>query len=58
VTWAQPPPSPMRLADPIVLLDLLARAVAIAGHQRRLLTMPGGARVIPVSPDPSARGTR
>jgi transcriptional regulator with XRE-family HTH domain len=57
VTWAQPPPSPMRLTDPIVLLDLLARAVAIAGHRQRLLTMPGGARVIPVSPDPCARGT-
>ena len=56
VTWAHPPPSPMQLADPIVLLDLLARAVAIAGHQHRLLTMPGGVRVTPAPADPSAHG--
>jgi transcriptional regulator with XRE-family HTH domain len=58
VTWAHPPPSPVRLADPIVLLDLLARAVAIAGHQHRLLTMPGGVRVTPAPANPSAHGTR
>ena len=29
--WGYPPPDRVRLADPVVLLDLLARAVALAG---------------------------
>lgn len=47
VTWAYPPPRRVRLADPIVLLDLLAKASALAGHRRHLLTFPGGITVAP-----------
>jgi DNA-binding XRE family transcriptional regulator len=47
VKWAYPPPSRVQLADPIVLLDLLAKAVAVAGHRRHLLTLPGGVSVVP-----------
>lgn len=47
VTWAWPPPRRIRLADPVVLLDLLARAAALTGHRRHLLTFPGGICVAP-----------
>jgi hypothetical protein len=47
VKWAYPPPGLVQLADPIVLLDLLAKAVAVAGHRRHLLTFPGGVSVVP-----------
>jgi transcriptional regulator with XRE-family HTH domain len=49
VTWAYPPPRRVRLADPIVLLDLLARAAALTGHRRHLLTFPGGISVAPAA---------
>jgi transcriptional regulator with XRE-family HTH domain len=49
VEWACPPPGRVRLADPIVLLDLLAKAVAVAGHRRQLLTFPGGISVVPAA---------
>jgi hypothetical protein len=39
----------VRLADPIVLLDLLVKAVALAGHRRHLLTFPGGISVVPAA---------
>ena len=49
VAWAHPPPGRVRLADPIVLLDLLVRAVALAGHRRHVLTFPGGISVVPAA---------
>jgi DNA-binding XRE family transcriptional regulator len=49
VTWAHPPPGRVRLADPIVLLDLLVKAVALAGDRRHLLTYPGGISVVPAA---------
>jgi DNA-binding XRE family transcriptional regulator len=49
VKWAYPPPGQIQLADPIVLLDLLAKAVAVAGHRRHLLTFPGGVSVVPAT---------
>ena len=49
MTWAYPPPGRVRLADPIVLLDLLVKAVALAGHRRHLLTFPGGISVVPAA---------
>jgi len=49
VKWAYPPPGQVQLADPIVLLDLLAKAVAVAGHRRHLLTFPGGVSVVPAA---------
>jgi transcriptional regulator with XRE-family HTH domain len=52
--WAHPPPGRPRLADPVILLDLLARAVATASHQRRL-RMPGGTCVVPAT-NPAAPG--
>jgi transcriptional regulator with XRE-family HTH domain len=45
--WGYPPPARVRLADPIVMLDLLAKAVALAGHRRHVLTFPGGISVVP-----------
>jgi transcriptional regulator with XRE-family HTH domain len=44
--WAYLPPGRIRLADPVALLDLLARAAAVTAH-RNLLTLPGGVRVMP-----------
>ena len=55
VTWAHPPPGRVRLADPIVLLDLLVKAVALAGHRRHSLTFPGGISVVPA---PTAAAVR
>jgi transcriptional regulator with XRE-family HTH domain len=49
VTWARPAPGRVRLADPIVLLDLLVKAVSLAGHRRQLLTFPGGISVVPAA---------
>ncbi len=49
VVWASPPPRRVRLADPIVLLDLLAKAAALTGHRRHLLTLPGGISVVPAA---------
>jgi helix-turn-helix protein/bifunctional DNA primase/polymerase-like protein len=47
--WAYPPPGLVQLADPIILLDLLAKAVSVAGHRRHLLTFPGGISVVPAA---------
>jgi transcriptional regulator with XRE-family HTH domain len=47
--WGYPPPARVRLANPIVLLDLLAKAVALAGHRRHVLTFPGGISVVPAA---------
>ena len=49
VAWAYPPPGRVRLADPIILLDLLARAVALAGHRRHVLTFHGDISVVPAA---------
>ena len=51
VVWACPPPRRPRLADPVVLLDLLARAAALTRDER--LRLPGGIDVIPVSVPPA-----
>src|SRR5215475_9280471 len=58
VTWAHPAPGRVRLADPIVLLDLLVKAVALAGHRRHLLTFPGGICVVPAATAAAAREPR
>jgi DNA-binding XRE family transcriptional regulator len=58
VTWAHPPPGRVRLADPIVLLDLLVKAVALAGHRRHLLTFPGGISVVPAATAAAMREPR
>jgi DNA-binding XRE family transcriptional regulator len=47
VRWACPPPRRVRLADPVILLDLLAKAAALTGGQCRQLTLPGGIAVVP-----------
>jgi DNA-binding XRE family transcriptional regulator len=47
VAWACPPPARPRLADPVVLLDLLARAAELADDQRGLLRLAGGICVVP-----------
>ena len=49
VAWAYPPPGRVRLANPIVLLDLLAKATALTRHRRRLLTFPDGVSVVPAA---------
>lgn len=49
VEWAHPPPSRLLLADPVVLLDLLARAVALTGQGEQVLTLFGGVRVMPAA---------
>jgi DNA-binding XRE family transcriptional regulator len=48
VAWAYPPPNRVRLANPIVLLDLLARAATLTRH-RRQLGFPGGISVVPAA---------
>jgi DNA-binding XRE family transcriptional regulator len=55
VAWAHPPPASVRLADPVILLDLLARAAALTRHSGRMLTLPGGVRVVPGSSRASLR---
>jgi hypothetical protein len=55
VTWAYPPPARLALADPVVLLDLLARAVALAGCGDQPLRLPGGTIVAPAAGSPAAR---
>jgi DNA-binding XRE family transcriptional regulator len=49
VAWAYPPPGRVRLADPVVLLDLLARAAALTGDRNHVLTLPGGVCVVPTA---------
>jgi hypothetical protein len=39
----------VRLADPVVLLDLLARAAALTGDRNHVLTLPGGVCVVPTA---------
>ncbi len=56
--WAYPPPGLVQLADPIILLDLLAKAVAVAGHRRHLLTFPGGISVVPAASAAALREPR
>ena len=58
VAWAYPPPGRVRLADPIILLDLLAKATALAGHRRHLLTFPGGISVVPATSTAGIREPR
>jgi hypothetical protein len=58
VEWAYPPPGQVQLADPIVLLDLLVKAVAVAGHRRHLLTFPGGISVLPAASAAAGREPR
>ena len=55
VTWAHPPPARLELADPVVLLDLLARAVALTGRGDQPLRLPGGIVVAPAAGPPAAR---
>jgi hypothetical protein len=56
--WAYPPPGRVELADPIILLDLLAKAISVAGHRRHLLTFPGGISVVPAAGAAAAREPR
>lgn len=56
VTWAYSPETQVRLADPIMLLDLLARAMALAGRHDHRMIMPGGVAVIPARHQPGREG--
>ena len=47
-TWAYLPPGRIQLASPVMLLDLLAKAVAATWQEPQTLTLPGGVRAIPV----------
>src|SRR5207249_1461319 len=58
VAWAHPPPGRMRLANPIILLDLLAKAAALTRQRRHLLTFPGGISVAPAASVVAAREPR
>jgi hypothetical protein len=49
--WVCPPPPRPHLADPVVLLGLLAPASAVARDRR--LRLPGGIDVIPVTAPPA-----
>jgi hypothetical protein len=55
VRWACPPPRRVRLADPVILLDLLAKAAALTGGQCRQLTLPSGIAVVPAPGGPPGR---
>jgi DNA-binding XRE family transcriptional regulator len=55
VEWAHPPPARVRLADPVILLDLLARALLLTGGGRHVLTLPGGVSVVPAAASPVLR---
>jgi len=56
--WAHPPPARPRLADPVVLLDLLSRVSVMTQHRDRVLTLPGGLRVVPATSSPQPGGAR
>ena len=56
--WAHPPPARPRLADPVVLLDLLSRVAVMTHHRDRVLTLPGGLRVVPATSSPQPGGAR
>jgi transcriptional regulator with XRE-family HTH domain len=51
--WAWPPPGQVRLADPIALADLLAKAAAVTSRRRQALMLPGGAPVV-LAPAPAS----
>jgi transcriptional regulator with XRE-family HTH domain len=55
VSWAHPPPARLALADPVILLDLLARAIELAGGGDQPLRLPGGIVVAPAAGPPAAR---
>lgn len=46
-TWAWLPAEPVQLASPVMLLDLLAKAVAATQHQPPALSLNGDVRVVP-----------
>jgi len=48
VTWAWQPSGRVRLASPVMLLDLLAKAVAATRQQPAALSLPGDVCVVPV----------
>jgi transcriptional regulator with XRE-family HTH domain len=58
VAWAYPPPGRLRLANPIILLDLLARAAALTRQRRHLLTFPGGISVAPAASGMTGKATQ
>jgi hypothetical protein len=47
--WAHFPVGPVRLASPIALLDLLAKAAAMAGRDGDALALPGGVLAVPAA---------
>jgi hypothetical protein len=47
-TWAYLPHEQIQLASPVMLLDLLAKAVAATSHQPPALVLPGGVEAVPV----------
>jgi transcriptional regulator with XRE-family HTH domain len=52
-TWACLPHAPIQLASPVMLLDLLAKAVTTISHAPKTLSLSGGVQVVPVL-EPSA----
>jgi hypothetical protein len=48
--WVRLPAAGIRLTDPVALLDLLAKAIAIISGTGQGLSMPGGVPVLPAKP--------
>lgn len=46
--WSHLPSGPMQLPPPVMLLDLLAKAMAVLSPGAQTLTLPGGVRAVPV----------
>jgi transcriptional regulator with XRE-family HTH domain len=56
-SWAYLPPGRIQLATPVLLLDLLAKAVAATWPEPHTLTLTGGVQVVPLGgsgPEPTA----
>jgi transcriptional regulator with XRE-family HTH domain len=59
-TWAYLPPGPIQLASPVMLLDLLAKAVAATAtaQESQALSLPGGVQAVPALGGPPGPGQR
>lgn len=51
-TWAYLPHGQIQLASPVMLLDLLAKAVAATSHRPPALALPGGVQAVPMFGSP------
>jgi transcriptional regulator with XRE-family HTH domain len=58
-TWVYPPPKVIQLASPTMLLDLLAKAIALTRLEPQAVTLPGGVLAVPaLNPSPGAANSR